>query len=194
MRGWRLRLYEEQGGKCGLCGGEMIIVVETGGKLPDNAATTHRFSKVGNRCRHNCKIVCCKCNITRNKTPKSKQVMFEQQGGLCYYCERPMRVVKTEPGERMPDDAATREHKVPKKKGGRSNGNNIVLACYRCNTRKGHMSEKEFRQYRLAAQNGGSPGEAVRDPAVDDGLSSSQQPVCLKEESCQNPARPFNTS
>jgi hypothetical protein len=40
----------------------------------------------------------------------------------------------------------TWDHKVPKSKGGGA-GQNLVMACKRCNQEKGSMSVKEYREY-----------------------------------------------
>ena len=42
-------------------------------------------------------------------------------------------------------NSATRDHRVPLSRGGADAGANVVLACWRCNQVKGHMTEEEFR-------------------------------------------------
>lgn len=64
--------------------------------------------------------------------------MFNEQAGLCAYCEKPMSLYK------QGDDFATRDHVKPKRLGGRSGRDNEVAACFECNQSKGHkrlMSE-----------------------------------------------------
>jgi hypothetical protein len=70
---------------------------------------------------------------------------LERQGGRCYYCR--MKLLKHE---------STRDHVVPKSRGGRASDNNIVIACKYCNFNKGsktvsaYLKSVEF-QYALAA-------------------------------------------
>lgn len=72
-----------------------------------------------------------------------RQRYFDQQDGLCYYCDQPMRLIHPEEGETAPDDMATLEHIVPKielPKFGFPHHPpppNVVLACWKCNIRKG---------------------------------------------------------
>jgi hypothetical protein len=62
--------------------------------------------------------------------------------GRCFYCRVPM----TLPGEPRSSKHTriTREHLIPRSKGGRSNSDNIVAACFRCNIRKGNGSWLDF--------------------------------------------------
>lgn len=64
----------------------------------------------------------------------SLQKAIRRQGGLCFYCHRVMTTGSSRP---------TREHVVPKSKGGGHKGN-IVAACFRCNTSKGNMGVELF--------------------------------------------------
>jgi 5-methylcytosine-specific restriction endonuclease McrA len=45
--------------------------------------------------------------------------------------------------ERQPEDMATIEHLTPKAQGG-GNGENIALACRRCNARKGDLDALSY--------------------------------------------------
>lgn len=70
------------------------------------------------------------------------ETLYQQQNGRCYYCDGPMY---------LPDDTrchphtqATRDHRIPRSKGG-GEGANLVGACFRCNNAKGNMFEHEFR-------------------------------------------------
>lgn len=58
---------------------------------------------------------------------------IEAHGGRCYYC-----------GVRVDLKTATRDHRVPRSKGGRGDPGNIVLACAPCNRKKGDRDEEEF--------------------------------------------------
>jgi 5-methylcytosine-specific restriction endonuclease McrA len=42
----------------------------------------------------------------------------------------------------------TRDHKIPKSRGGANHKTNIVLACASCNNEKGDMPPQEFAVYR----------------------------------------------
>lgn len=68
--------------------------------------------------------------------------LHEKQNGRCYYCERLM--LPLDNGEPFHPLRVTRDHRVPKSKGGKG-GPNIVGACYECNHRKGDRFEHEFR-------------------------------------------------
>jgi hypothetical protein len=73
--------------------------------------------------------------------------VFERQGGLCFYCERPMINLKTltQSSRRMyRDNAATWDHVVPRKLGGTNGLSNRVLACGLCNKRKGSKHLDDF--------------------------------------------------
>lgn len=53
----------------------------------------------------------------------------------CAYCRRPLSIV-----------TATKDHIVPRSRGGTSHWENIALACATCNSTKGSMSAAEFRR------------------------------------------------
>lgn len=58
----------------------------------------------------------------------------------CHYCG-----VTVDPNLKPTDDLfATMDHVVPIKHGGKSNLDNLVLACYKCNNAKGHKSYISF--------------------------------------------------
>lgn len=46
---------------------------------------------------------------------------------------------------RNPEMHRTRDHKVPKARGGLKSADNIVTACLRCNTDKGTLTVEEYR-------------------------------------------------
>jgi HNH endonuclease len=60
-----------------------------------------------------------------------------EQFGRCYYCH-----------QRIDLDSATEDHKTPKSRGGQDIQENIVAACWSCNTQKGAMTVDEYREYR----------------------------------------------
>lgn len=59
----------------------------------------------------------------------SRQNVFRRDGNKCVYC-----------GNR---DDLTLDHVYPKSKGGKTNWDNLVTACRRCNSRKGDFSPEE---------------------------------------------------
>ncbi len=74
-----------------------------------------------------------------NRRPLEK-ILWEEQDGLCYYCNKPMRLTYGYP------DSMTRDHRIPKSKGLRLL-NNIVLACYRCNQQKADTVPTDLVDY-----------------------------------------------
>jgi 5-methylcytosine-specific restriction endonuclease McrA len=58
----------------------------------------------------------------------------DEQGNRCAYCNREFGPLVTE----------TIDHVVPLSKGGGKGISNLVLACRRCNSRKGNRSVEEF--------------------------------------------------
>lgn len=70
---------------------------------------------------------------------KQMQVLMRRHKGKCAYCDR--RVSTLLP----PDHAlrATREHLVPKSRGGSGKLSNLVLACRQCNEARGNQVPSE---------------------------------------------------
>ena len=64
--------------------------------------------------------------------------LFAKFGGRCYYCNR-----RTKP-EGPISESPTRDHLVPRARGGAARGDNEVLACQECNEAKGKMTDLEF--------------------------------------------------
>lgn len=76
---------------------------------------------------------------TRNRERKPKKMsridrLRMRTKGHCGYC-----------GVFVPKDESTRDHIIPKAKGGETNAANLLLACRDCNSRKGHMDVEDFR-------------------------------------------------
>lgn len=64
-----------------------------------------------------------------------RAIAFAEQGGLCFWCARPMRLPA--PGDDGSDPAlATAEHLVPRSRGGTDRQENVVAACAPCNNRR----------------------------------------------------------
>lgn len=72
--------------------------------------------------------------------------LWESQKGLCFYCER--RLIKPFSARRkdggQPGRMATFDHVIPKSRGG-GRGENLVLACYKCNHEKGSLRPEEWQ-------------------------------------------------
>jgi CRISPR/Cas system Type II protein with McrA/HNH and RuvC-like nuclease domain len=66
------------------------------------------------------------------------QWLFEQFAGKCHYCTRPMTLERHQP------NSITRDHAIPKSRGGHGVRNNVVAACWRCNNVKSDMTAREF--------------------------------------------------
>lgn len=64
--------------------------------------------------------------------------LYEQQAGLCAYCFNRMTLALDKP------NTATKEHIQPSSKGGKTNSENIVLACQSCNSRKSDKNLIDF--------------------------------------------------
>lgn len=64
--------------------------------------------------------------------------MYEDQGGLCAYCEAPLGVYYEV------------EHMTPLSRGGTDHWSNVAVACMPCNRSKGSMTTEEFMGARTA--------------------------------------------
>ncbi len=68
-------------------------------------------------------------------------MLWEEQGGLCWYCRK-----------RVLSRAATIDHVRPRSKGGTNARENLVMACGRCNRGKGSkLTHRTKTPNRLAA-------------------------------------------
>ena len=90
----------------------------------------------------------CLFNFFEEEEPKNKRValnpmmrkaliddLAKKQGGRCMYCGR--KVVR---------DLLDLDHKNPVARGGTNRTSNFQLLCRTCNTRKGAMTDREFRR------------------------------------------------
>jgi 5-methylcytosine-specific restriction endonuclease McrA len=64
--------------------------------------------------------------------------LFNRQSGFCAYCDTKMTL---EIGHRH---TATKDHVVPKSRGGNSNIYNLVASCYDCNQKKADKPLYQF--------------------------------------------------
>lgn len=63
--------------------------------------------------------------------------LFFKQRGLCYWCSRQMTTER--PNPKPAPNYATFEHLMPRSRGGKSNYDNVVLACRSCNNHRGNL-------------------------------------------------------
>lgn len=63
----------------------------------------------------------------RTVPPLTNRALFRRDRNLCLYC-----------GNEYQDGDLTRDHVVPRSRGGRDTWDNVVAACKRCNHQKGH--------------------------------------------------------
>lgn len=71
--------------------------------------------------------------MARRKRPKLIVIKFNEQGGRCAYCGKPMEW-----------SDVTQDHVVPVCRGGPTTPWNIVAACKTCNMHKGSLSLIDF--------------------------------------------------
>jgi hypothetical protein len=64
-----------------------------------------------------------------------------QASSFCFYCGRPIRKVPVKLHTRPPEDLQTRDHPLPKSKGGQE----TVWSCLGCNETKRDLTLDEFR-------------------------------------------------
>ncbi|MCZ6868319.1 MAG: HNH endonuclease [Gammaproteobacteria bacterium] len=68
----------------------------------------------------------------RNIPPLTNRALFGRDGNMCLYC-----------GHTFRDCDLTRDHVVPKSRGGSDLWDNVIAACKRCNHRKGDLLLEE---------------------------------------------------
>ena len=112
--------------------GESILRLRGGRSRFDGSRTTmdvHSIIACGGRiARHG-----------RSVPPLTNQALFGRDRNLCLYC-----------GGVYPDSGLTRDHVVPKSRGGSDVWDNVVAACKRCNHRKGNRFAHECGMELLA--------------------------------------------
>lgn len=64
--------------------------------------------------------------------------LFNRQSGVCAYCKQPMTLELDKPL------TATKDHIIPRSKGGGSSIYNLVAACHTCNQAKSNKPLCEF--------------------------------------------------
>lgn len=66
---------------------------------------------------------------------------YVRQDKCCFYCKK-----------FVPVDEITKDHKIPKSKGGPNHHHNLILACHSCNQKKGAT---DFHEYLEKIKNNG---------------------------------------
>ena len=84
----------------------------------------------------------------RIKPPLSNRALFERDNWQCLYC-----------GKFFDSTQLTRDHIVPRSRGGRDTWENVVAACRRCNQHKGNRSLNEVNMELLALPYRPNPAE-----------------------------------
>jgi 5-methylcytosine-specific restriction endonuclease McrA len=87
------------------------------------------------------------------REPKIRK-LFKRQNGKCYYCGCEMRMFRKTGPHPLPPDYATKDHVIPRSKGGVGNIGNLVAACNKCNMSRSSMDAQEFKAS-LATDEGG---------------------------------------
>jgi 5-methylcytosine-specific restriction endonuclease McrA len=81
-------------------------------------------------------IIACDGRIThpvRTRPPLTNRALFRRDSNLCMYCGQPFQ-----------DRDLTRDHVVPRCRGGTDHWENVVAACKRCNHHKGNRLLEEI--------------------------------------------------
>ena len=72
--------------------------------------------------------------MQRRKPNQSLELEYKRQGSKCFYCQDP-----------TPYEFITKDHIIPKVKGGKLNPENKVFACQKCNPNKGSSTLSNYR-------------------------------------------------
>lgn len=70
--------------------------------------------------------------LVRHEAKFSRHSVFERDRNVCQYC-----------GKVLPRTQLTLDHVVPQSRGGADTWDNLVVACMRCNVRKGNQTPEE---------------------------------------------------
>jgi 5-methylcytosine-specific restriction endonuclease McrA len=104
------------------------------------------------------------------------RTLWEEQRGLCWYCER-----------YVPSRGATRDHVVPRSRGGQTTYENLVMACRRCNSDKAdkptQRTKTPERLARLAAKGPlAVTDDGIRMFSIRDGRTLAQRLAARQKE------------
>ncbi|NVK54469.1 MAG: HNH endonuclease, partial [Alteromonadaceae bacterium] len=85
-------------------------------------------------------IIACDGQVTQyGKIALTNRYLFRRDNYLCLYC-----------GNRYRSGQLTRDHIIPRSRGGRNNWQNVATACARCNHQKGAKTPEEAHMPLLA--------------------------------------------
>lgn len=88
--------------------------------------------------------------LANDRAALSNAQLFRRDGFLCLYC-----------GEAFPRGLLTRDHVVPRSKGGSDRWENVVTSCRACNQRKDNRTPDEARMPLLAVPYAPNRAEAL---------------------------------
>lgn len=78
-----------------------------------------------------------------------KADVFERDGGQCFYCDKPVKIVGWSwPAAPPKHDDATMDHIIPHCQGGTQRYDNVVLCCRECNEEREASSAEDFLRYK----------------------------------------------
>ena len=80
-------------------------------------------------------------NIGSKQRRRHRKALWEQQKGICHYCNNKMR----EKGKS--NLSASLDHIIPASKGGVNARSNLVLCCMKCNLTKGNACIEEVGKF-----------------------------------------------
>lgn len=73
-------------------------------------------------------------NVPKHTLRFSRRTLFARDGHCCQYC-----------GVSLPPQQMSMDHIIPRSRGGKTNWENVVCSCIKCNTRKGGRTPQEAR-------------------------------------------------
>lgn len=76
-----------------------------------------------------------------------RKTLFLKQGGLCCYCERKMVICTPVTGQPTNPLMATEKHLKRRCEGGKSNPDNLAIACHECNHGRGQLDWLSYKTW-----------------------------------------------
>lgn len=77
---------------------------------------------------------------------KNRKIWAKTKGRCCYCGIQTLKVSPEKRKYKHIPSLATIEHVIPKHCGGTNAGENLLIACNKCNTRRGHLPLREFKK------------------------------------------------
>jgi len=78
----------------------------------------------------------------------------QKQGMWCIYCRQKMVIRAKTHGRNPPDNMATKDHIVPKVRGGRNWMTNFLVCCQACNSERSDLPADLFALFKIWQRNG----------------------------------------